>query len=382
MTNWKAKAIALADELETHGHLTDPQWRVAVEAVPRHVFVPRFYDDDRKLVDGADPEQRDRWLSAVYSNIPLVTQLIRVPGTDLDFFTSSSSMPSLMVNMLETLSVADGHRVLEIGTGTGYNAALLSHRLGAANVTSIDLDPNLIADAQNRLASIDCRPHLVVGDGAAGVAERAPYDSIVATCAVPVIPPAWINQIIEGGTILADVRGEVCGALILLRKVSSDTVTGRLLQRPGSFMWLRARVDNPLRDGGRYTTVFNLDGAESRLTDVDPKLIDHPDFRFVAQRYVPTLQSIHWTRRGDAAVLQLHGSDASWTETTATETKPGWYAMTQGGPRPIWDDVERAAAAWNTLGRPVRHRFGLTASVDGEHCYWLDSPDGEHLGCS
>ncbi|MGH3813641.1 MAG: methyltransferase domain-containing protein, partial [Pseudonocardiaceae bacterium] len=264
MTDWKAKAIALTDELEAHGHLINPKWRAAVEAIPRHIFVPRFYDDERNLVDGTDPEQQDQWLGAVYSDIPLVTQIIRVPDTDLDFFTSSSSMPSLMVDMLEALSVADGHRVLEIGTGTGYNAALLCHRLGAGNVTSIDLDPSLVADARERLAGIGYRPHLVAGDGAAGVAERAPYDSIIATCAVPTIPPAWIHQVTEGGTILTDVRGEVSGALILLRKTSSEAVTGRVLARLGSFMWLRARVDNPLRDGGRYTTVFNLDGAESR----------------------------------------------------------------------------------------------------------------------
>lgn len=281
----------------------------------RHVFVPRFYDEQRNLVDSADPDQRDQWLSAVYSDVPLVTQLMRVPDTEVDFFTSSSSMPSLMIDMLEALSVADGHRVLEIGTGTGYNAALLSHRLGAANVTSIDLDPGLVADARQRLASIGYRPH--------------------------------------------------------------DTVTGRVLARPGSFMWLRARVDNPLRDGGRYTTVFDLDGAQSRLTDVDPRLLDDPDFRFVVQRYVPTLQSINWSRCDEAVVLVLRCSDASWAEITETET--GRYALTQGGPHPIWDEVERAAAVWNALGRPARHRFGLTATVTGGQRYWLDTPDGRHL---
>jgi len=379
MKDWKAKAIALADELEARGDLTDPRWRVAIESVPRHVFVPRFYDEDRKLLDGADPEQHDRWLSAVYLNTPLVTQLIRVPDTDLDMFTSSSSMPSLMIGMLEALAIADGHRVLEIGTGTGYNAALLSHRLGAAHVTSIDLDPNLVADARERLASLGYRPHLVVGDGASGVAERAPYDSIIATCAVPSIPPAWISQLADGGAILTDVRGEVSGALILLRKTSPDTVTGRVLVRPGSFMWLRVRVDNPLRDGGRFTTVFNLDGAESRLTDVDPKLLENRDFRFVVQRYVPTLHSISWSHREDGVVLELRCHDAAWAEVTTAEAKTGHHMLTQGGPRHIWDDVERAAAIWFSLGRPVRHRFGLTATVDGQHHYWLDSPEGKHL---
>lgn len=68
MTAWEGRAVALADELESRGHLIDPRWRAAIEAVPRHVFVPEFFDDDQKLVDGADPTQHDRWLSTVYSD--------------------------------------------------------------------------------------------------------------------------------------------------------------------------------------------------------------------------------------------------------------------------------------------------------------------------
>lgn len=174
MTNWKTKAaVALANELEAKGHLTDSKWRPAVKAVPRHVFVPRFYDDDRTRVDGAAPAQHDCWLSAVYSDVSLITQRTQLPDIEVDWPTSASSMPNLMVDMLELLSVADGHRVLEIGTDTGYNAALLSHRLGAANVTSIDLDPSLVADARERLANIGYRPHLVTGDGTHGVSGHA-----------------------------------------------------------------------------------------------------------------------------------------------------------------------------------------------------------------
>ncbi|MGH3827814.1 MAG: hypothetical protein ACRDQX_11670, partial [Pseudonocardiaceae bacterium] len=218
--------------------------------------------------------------------------------------------------------------VAENRSGWSHDRGGRHHRLGAANVTSIDLDPSLVTNARERLASIGYRPHLVAGDGSHGVPEHAPYDSIIATCAVPAIPAAWITQIVVGATILTEVRGEVSGALMLLGKTSPDTVTGRVLARQGSFMWLRARVDNPLPNGGRYTTVFSLDGAESRTTDLDPKLLDDRDFRFVMQRYVPSLQSISRAHRDDAAVLALRAHDTSWAEVVATETQPGRYTIT------------------------------------------------------
>jgi SAM-dependent methyltransferase len=90
--------------------------------------------------------------------------------------TSSSTMPSLMARMLEALDVRDGHRVLEIGTGTGYNAALLCHRLGPRNVVSIDIDPTLVAAARSRLADLGYHPTLVAGDGTTGAVQHGPYD--------------------------------------------------------------------------------------------------------------------------------------------------------------------------------------------------------------
>ncbi|MBV9162615.1 MAG: methyltransferase domain-containing protein, partial [Pseudonocardiales bacterium] len=123
-----------------------------------------------------------------------------------------------MVEMLEALDVRDGHRVLEIGTGTGYNAALLSHRLGGENVVSIDIDPGLIQMSRRRLEELGYAPTLVAGNGLAGVPDHGPYDRIIATCAVPEVPLAWIEQLAPGGAMLINVRGEVAGVLCLLSK--------------------------------------------------------------------------------------------------------------------------------------------------------------------
>jgi protein-L-isoaspartate O-methyltransferase len=195
MIDWTGKARALADHLAASGHLMDNQWRQAFQTIPRHLFVPRFWHDPATLLDGDDPATHAQWLQGVYSDQSLTTQYAPVPGTDLRWATSSSTKPSLMAHMLNSLNIHPGHTVLEIGTGTGYNAALLCHRLGDTQVTSIDIDPDLVADTRLRLATLGYHPTLLAGDGTHGAINNAPYDRVIATCAVPAIPPAWIDQL-------------------------------------------------------------------------------------------------------------------------------------------------------------------------------------------
>ncbi|HWR47240.1 MAG TPA: methyltransferase domain-containing protein [Pseudonocardiaceae bacterium] len=128
-------------------------------------------------------------MELVYSDTTLITAVADYAERGVRIPVSSSSKPDLMVRMLEELDVTDGDRVLEIGTGTGYNAALLSHRLGSQNVFSLDVDPALIAAARPRLTRLGYHPTLAAVDGAAGLAGHAPYARIIATCSVPAIPP-------------------------------------------------------------------------------------------------------------------------------------------------------------------------------------------------
>ena len=81
-----------------------------------------------------------------------------------------------MTRMLETLDARVGHDMSEIGTGTGYNAALPTHRIGHDHIFSIDTDPELVELARERLARIGYRPTLVVTDSVNGLPEHAPYD--------------------------------------------------------------------------------------------------------------------------------------------------------------------------------------------------------------
>ena len=196
VADWPVRARRLAEKLVADGDLHSPQWKSAVCAVPRHEFIPHYYRHDTstrpatwQLVTPHDPSDVQAWLELVYSDTTLITAVADYAERGVQIPVSSSSKPDLMVRMLEELDVTDGDRVLEIGTGTGYNAALLSHRLGSQNVFSVDVDPALIAAARSRLARLGYHPTLAAADGAAGMAEHAPYDRIIATCSVLVIPP-------------------------------------------------------------------------------------------------------------------------------------------------------------------------------------------------
>lgn len=115
----------LADVLVATGAVRSSWLRNAFEETPREVFVPRFYRSGlagQVLVEGADPCQRDEWLRGVYTDQVLTIQFTPAPdlADEPGAPTSSSTMPTVMAGMLEALDLHPGHRVLEIGTGTGY----------------------------------------------------------------------------------------------------------------------------------------------------------------------------------------------------------------------------------------------------------------------
>ncbi|MGW1621014.1 methyltransferase domain-containing protein [Streptomyces sp. NPDC002172] len=212
----------------------DPVWREAFAAVPRHLFVPYYYvagtrGYERRWGESPDPAARERWVRGAYEDVPLATRL-----RDGELL-SSSSQPSLMARMLVALEVTDGDRVLEIGAGTGYNAALLAHRMGDDGlVTTVDVDPEITESARRHLAAAGYRPAVVTGDGARGVPERAPYDRIIGTCALPGVPRAWVEQCAEGARILTPVA---TGLLALT--VRGGGAEGRFLPSAAFFVPLR-----------------------------------------------------------------------------------------------------------------------------------------------
>ncbi|WP_077801105.1 methyltransferase domain-containing protein [Streptomyces sp. JHA26] len=226
----------LVREIELSGAwAADPVWREAFATVPRHLFVPSYHVGvrggyERRWGEHPDPAARERWVRGAYADTPLATRL-----RDGELL-SSSSQPSLMATMLVELGVADGDRVLEIGAGTGYNAALLAHRLGDDDlVTTVDLDPEITESARRHLTAAGYHPAVVTGDGARGVPERAPFDRIIATCALPEIPRAWLAQCRPGGRILAPLAT----GLVALTVHDAEHAEGHFLHTPAYFLPLR-----------------------------------------------------------------------------------------------------------------------------------------------
>ena len=163
MTDSAPERRRLAELLADNGVLTSPWLRAAVEAVPRELFLhPGVFLDEGGTwrpvtATGTDPAE---WLKIAYSYDTLTTQLDGHLTADqavepvAGVPTSSSTTPATVVGMIESLGLETGHRVLEIGTGTGYSSALMCHYLGGDNVTTVEVDPAVAERADTALETL------------------------------------------------------------------------------------------------------------------------------------------------------------------------------------------------------------------------------------
>ncbi|MBV9163274.1 MAG: methyltransferase domain-containing protein [Pseudonocardiales bacterium] len=374
-TEWRAHAAALAAIV---AEVADPRWAEAFAVVPRHVFVPRFFRRDAAgdlvAIEGSDPAQRAQWLEEVYSDTALTTQLGQIdPGNTLRPLTisaSSSTKPTLMARMLTDLNAHPGHRVLEIGTGTGFNAALLCHRLHDGHVHSVDIHPELVTVAHARLVSLGYHPRLSCLDGAHGWAEHALYDRIIVTCGISTIPYPWVAQTRPGGLILTEALAGGHGMLARLTVADDGTACGHFLDYPGLFMTLRQtphRIARPAE-----LPPEQLHGARHASTTLDPAVLADPAFAFFCQLHLGSGRSNHHVVEG-ATKATVVAHDGSWAQTTS-----GTHGVlvTFDGTHNPWQTVETAHHTWTQLGRPRPCAFGLTVTPHQQHA-WYQHPTSD-----
>ncbi|MCQ8195179.1 ATP-grasp peptide maturase system methyltransferase [Streptomyces rugosispiralis] len=371
----------LADRLEENRLLRSPQWRAAIETVPRHVFVPRFYreSDDPGLTtwEPITPEivGQEEWLRLVYTDETWMTQF---EGRDIDWSdpqpisnstpTSSSTLPSLVVRILQDLGVQDGMTVLEIGTGTGYSTALMCHRLGDEAVTSIETDEGVARRAREALHQCGWTPRLLVADGRAGEPEGAPYDRLIATCGLRNIPPAWLEQVRPGGVILTTLRGWMRSLGLVKLVVTGDSASGWFSEDDPSFMIARQQ-DAPENLG----MIPGPEDGTKREAEYGPEILTRTGPAFMTQLAAPDARFFSMSvDGGPVSTFVLDSVTDSFAVLTPSDSA---WQVRQGGSRRLWDAVESAVSTWQEYGSPNSSAFGVTVSHDAQ-MVWLGSPNG------
>ncbi|GLF98255.1 methyltransferase domain-containing protein [Streptomyces yaizuensis] len=348
-----------------------PGWVQVLKEVDRTGFTPdtvyaevpgsvRRYEE---VTRSAEP---DRWARLVTSPEAVVTQLGRSTVDGGPVPVSSSSAPAAVGAMLQALDLQPGDRVLDLGTGTGWVAALLATY--GARVTTVEADPVLAADAAERLARFP-EVTVVCGDAINGHADDAPYAAVHAGFAVRRIPAAWCVQTRPGGRIVTPY-GSLWSPTGLTRLVRDrdGVASGRFSPRAVNFMWERGqRPVWPEPAGGP---------ARTAASPVDPRFV----LESRSGRWATGLQlgdvTFDPVPVGGDRVLRLWALDGSAAAVQVDRNR--WAdgdGVSQVGQRSLWDEAVAAWLWWTEAGEPNRDRFGLTAGPGEDDVLWLDTPD-------
>ena len=236
----------LVSDLLRAAKIHSPRVAEAFRAVPRHRFVSDVpvetaYEDDVIFTKSRD-------------------------GVSVSALPS----PSISADMLEALDVRPGHAVLEIGAGTGYNAALLAELAApGGRVVTIDIDQDIVDAAVSNLraAGVLDRVHVYCADGGFGRSEEAPYDRVLVTVGAWDVPPAWVDQLVVGGRLVVPIEIHDVHKLITFERrpdklASVDVRDCRFVRMRGAFAPPEQQV--PLTASGLYLSTSRLERVNER----------------------------------------------------------------------------------------------------------------------
>ncbi|GAA2498779.1 protein-L-isoaspartate O-methyltransferase family protein [Winogradskya humida] len=350
-------------EIERESGPLSPALADAFGAVPREAFVGGgFQRRDGKWATPGMPG----FLQTVYSDNVLVTKL--ADGLPV----SSSSQPSLMAIMLTALEVQPGDRVLEIGTGTGYNAALLSS-LGAS-VTSVDVQPDVAAQARDALSLAGVQDvRLLVGDG---YLDAGPdFDRVIVTVGVAGISPHWLSQS-RPGLVVAPVEHAGTHPVLAVTGTADGPVTGSVIC-PSGFM----TAAGPLT--ARHSTSHPAPTAA--LTDLEAATPPRWAEPLTSLRYRDLWYAAGiWSTRATHAALPDHRQNAvallDSTGTGGAAILPDGSILA-GGPEAgrCTEQANEIVARWESAGRPPMQAWQITLSRTPDPRYPLWTPTSWQL---
>ncbi|MFW6013578.1 MAG: protein-L-isoaspartate(D-aspartate) O-methyltransferase [Candidatus Nanoarchaeia archaeon] len=195
--NDKKQNREMIETIKSYG-LYDEKIFGAMEKAKRHIFLPEYPPED------------------VYGDNPLPIG-----------YGQTISQPYTVAFMLYHLELRENLNVLEIGAGSGWNAALIKEIIDNGKVTTIEDEPELAKRAKNILAKLNYDIKVINGNGAKGYPNNAPYDRIIVTCASPKIQSTWIEQLKEGGILVAPI-GEFVQTMIKAKKENGELISQKL----------------------------------------------------------------------------------------------------------------------------------------------------------
>jgi len=375
-------ADALVAALKSEGKLSSPLVEAAFKEVPRHPFIDHFYLLERKdrrmqwqQVQHSTVQNTDAWLRAVYANQPVVTAF-----DEYNTPTSSSSSPDAMAFMLEASELGPDLRVLEIGTGTGYNAALLAHIVGDPhNIFTVEIDAALARRAQRILDQVAGEGITVyAGDGLRGYAPGAPYDRLIATGSYHKVPLDWLDQLQPGGILVMNLRGHL-GACAFLKVVKADpkrTAHGTFLAG-SDFMELRDAQTPSYRVTDLVVRYLGRPAVAQRLftsAEFDPALLWDHRLEFLLQLSFPEMYFSSVQVDPMCPCLIDTASDTMLVFRPA-ERQGEWLVEIKGEVQ-LWNRVAQAYKGWIDTGRANIDAYRLEINAFGEQRVILESKDG------
>jgi len=375
----------LIDYLKNEGHITDPLVEAAFRAVPRHLFLPE-----------TAPEE-------AYRDEPIAIKFL--DGAAI----SASSQPAIMAIMLEQLQLQPGQRILEIGAGTGYNAALIAHIVGeTGQVVTIDIDEDIVRNARTHLFTAGFeRVQVICADGGLGYPPLVPYDRIILTVGASDITPAWREQLQARGRLLlpltlrnpqvsvafepvddslVSVSVRACGFMPLRGAFAEQPFRTQLGPDPLLFLALSEPHPLDIETVYRWLTGLNHDRATHILITARELFfglqmwlaLHEKDYcqvsaerSLVERKIIPPLFQLFSANKftssfgllGDAGICLLTRpplSSAS-TEDIASSLTFELLVKSFGGDEVVASRLFEQVIAWNAAGRPTEEHLHIQA---------------------